>query len=235
MSGTREKVRGGYERLLWKTAAERRAFLDIPVIQAAVSSGVPRPLYLAFLAQAYHHVKHTCPLLTAAAERCAPRQDWLRTSLLHYIDEEKGHEQWILDDIAAMGGDAAAVRDGEPRPPCKAMVDHAYRAIGERGPWALLGMVHVLEGMSVVLAERAAAAIRASLGGAAPGGAGFRYLTSHGALDVDHVGFFRTLVDRVEDAESEAAVVDTAKAIYRLYGDIFRDLAEREEGRGNAA
>jgi hypothetical protein len=31
-----------------------------------------------------------------------------------YIEEEYGHEQWILNDIKACGGDWEAVRDGRP-------------------------------------------------------------------------------------------------------------------------
>jgi hypothetical protein len=32
-----------------------------------------------------------------------------------YIEDEYGHEQWVLNDIAACGGDRDAVRDGRPR------------------------------------------------------------------------------------------------------------------------
>lgn len=216
----------GYERLLRETATQRREFLEIPVIRRAVASGVSRELYVAFLEQAYHHVKHTCPLLETAASRC-DADTWLHQALRHYVAEEKGHDEWILGDVAAMGGDAEAVRNGTGRPPCRAMVAHAYEAIASRGPAALLGMVHVLEGMSVLLAEQAAASIRRSLAPSGPhrgDAAGFRYLTSHGALDVEHVAFFRSLVDRLDDPETEQAVIDTAKAVYRLYGDIFRDL-----------
>ena len=43
---------------------------------------------------------------------------WLRDAVADYIEEERGHDQWILDDIAAAGGDAQAVRNGRraPRP-----------------------------------------------------------------------------------------------------------------------
>ncbi|MCC7046433.1 MAG: AMP-binding protein [Alphaproteobacteria bacterium] len=219
---------GRFETLLADTRIERERFLQIPVIGRAVTGGVDAALYLAFLGQAYHHVKHTCPLLTTAAARCGPGEEWLRDAFLHYVAEEQGHEQWILDDIAALGGDAAAVRDAAPRPPCAAMVEGAYRAIEERGPSALLGMVHVLEGMSVLLAERAAGAIRRVVP-AGRDGAGFRYLTSHGALDIGHVAFFRTLVERMDDPAALDAVTTTANEMYRLYGDMFRELDSRGE------
>lgn len=237
-----------YARLLAETAADRQRFLEIPVLQRAVRDGVTRRLYLDFLGQAYHHVRHTCGLLEAAAKQCGDGRAWLAEALHGYIAEEQGHDLWILDDIDALGGDAAAVRDGDPRPPCAAMVAHVYRAIAERGPIAMLGMVHVLEGMSVVLAERAAAAIRrgipvsgiagAGIAGAGIAGAGiagggdgrgFRYLTSHGSLDVGHVEMFRGIVDRLDDHRDIATLIDTARAVYGLYGDLFRDLAATEE------
>ncbi|MCC6469792.1 MAG: AMP-binding protein [Alphaproteobacteria bacterium] len=221
---------GRFDALLAETRGERERFLRIPVLGRAVTGGVDAALYLAFLGQAYHHVKHTCPLLTAAAKRCGAGEEWLRDAFLHYIAEENGHEQWILEDIAALGGDAAAVRDGAPRPPCAAMIAAAYRAIEERGAGALLGMVHVLEGMSVLLAERAADAIRKVVPSGRDG-AGFRYLTSHGTLDIAHVAFFRSLVDRIDDAPSLRAVATTANEIYRLYGDIFRELDRAGENQ----
>ena len=52
----------------------------------------------------------------------------------------------------------------------------------------MLGSVHVLEGMSTLLADKAAGDDRALTGGG--GKEGFSYLRSHGALDIEHVAFF---------------------------------------------
>ncbi|MNC35226.1 hypothetical protein D3C75_837010 [compost metagenome] len=52
----------------------------------------------------------------------------------------------------------------------------------------------------------------------------FSYLTSHGSLDIGHVEFFKTLMDRLDDPADQAAVVHTARVVYRLYGDLFRSL-----------
>jgi pyrroloquinoline quinone (PQQ) biosynthesis protein C len=84
----------------------------------------------------------------------------------------------------------------------------------------MLGMVHVLEGTSSALATRAARSIAATLG-LPP--AAFSYLTSHGALDQEHVRFFEDTVNAATSEELEH-VVHVAKRVYRLYGDIFREL-----------
>ena len=41
----------------------------------------------------------------AAGSRLTERQGWALRPILHYLEEEAGHEQWILNDIAQAGGD----------------------------------------------------------------------------------------------------------------------------------
>jgi pyrroloquinoline quinone (PQQ) biosynthesis protein C len=208
-----------YERLVVTTEPDRAAFLSIPLIGDALLGRVPRSLYVEFLTQAYHHVRHTCPLLSLAA--AVTTDPVYRSALYTYIEEERGHEEWILADIAALGADAASVALMQPRLPCRAMVGYAYYAVQWINPYSLLGMVHVLEGLSSLLATKAAAALDACFGQSE--GRGFLYLTSHGALDVDHAAFFADLVDRLPDA-AEEPIIECAKTMYWLYGNIFRDL-----------
>ena len=52
----------------------------------------------------------------------------------------------------------------------------------------------------------------------------FSYLNSHGSLDLEHMDFFATLMNRLDEDDDRAAVVHTARVVYRLYGDIFRGL-----------
>ena len=85
-------------------------------------------------------------------------------------------------------------------------------------------MVHVLEGTSIAIATAAAEAMRGSLGLPA---AAFTYLASHGKVDIGHVKFFEDLMNRLDDTHDQEAVVDCARAMYRLYGDVFRSLPQR--------
>jgi pyrroloquinoline quinone (PQQ) biosynthesis protein C len=143
------------------------------------------------------------------------------------MEEERGHDKWILDDIRALGGDADAVRNGQAGPACAIMVGYAYYAIEHISPYAFLGSAHVLEGMSVLLADRVANAMKASLG--LETDAGFTYLRTHGSLDSDHVAFFRTLVNGFDDRNTQRIIIDNAAIFYRLYGAIFHDLGARAE------
>jgi pyrroloquinoline quinone (PQQ) biosynthesis protein C len=214
-----------YEQLVGATAGSRDTFLSIPLVRSTLRSGASRSLYLDFLAQAYHHVKHTFPLLALAASRTSDES--YQDALVEYMEEERGHEKWILNDIRALGGDPDAVRDGQGQPACRIMVAYAYYAIEHISPYAFLGSVHVLEGMSVLLADQVADVMKAALG--LESDSGFSYLRSHGSLDTEHVAFFRKLVDGFDDPKTQRIIIDNAIIFYRLYGAIFHDLGADAE------
>lgn len=210
-----------HARLLADTADARAGLLGTPIIQGCLRGEVSLPSYLAFLREAYHHVRHTVPLLRACKAALPARNGWLAEPLDEYIDEEQGHDEWILDDIRACGGDAEAVRRGAPGHATEVMVAYAYDTIARVNPLGFFGMVHVLEGTSVSLALMAADQIQKPLG--LPDSA-FSYLRSHGTLDREHTAHFELLMDRIEDQGDQDAIVHAARAFYRLYGDVFRSL-----------
>jgi len=204
-----------------RTEAARAALLATPIIRRALDGRITLPEYAAFLGQAYHHVRHTVPLLMATGARLPQRYGWLRSAVAEYIEEELGHEEWILNDIEACGYDGEAVRNGQPSVATELMVSYAYDMIARVNPLGFFGMVHVLEGTSIAIADNAASRIRQALG--LPKKA-FSYLYSHGSLDLEHVKFFEDLMDRVEDPGDQAQVVHAANVFYGLYGNIFRTL-----------
>jgi len=152
----------------------------------------------------------------------------LREALIDYIAEERGHEAWILDDIDALGGDSAQVVADGPSPAVEAMVGYVAHSIDRHGPYAMLGMVHVLEGLSVDLAEIAAGSIAKTLA-VDPARGGFSYLRSHGAVDQEHVRFFADLLDRVDRRADQDRIIRTAAVVYGLFGAIFQGIADGME------
>ena len=210
-----------FNQLMQQTERERESLLSIPFVIHGARGELSLESYIAFLTQAYHHVKHTTPLLMACGSRIPHQREWLRDAMAHYIEEELGHQEWILNDIRVCGGDAEAVRNGEPDMPAELMCAYAYDLVQRRNPIGFLGMVLVLEGTSVKLATEAAKNTQRNL--RLPDNA-FTYLTSHGALDISHMDFYAGLVNRLEDAADRAFVIHAAKRFYRLYGDIFRAL-----------
>jgi pyrroloquinoline quinone (PQQ) biosynthesis protein C len=210
-----------YQHLQQATAHERRDLLSAPLIAAALAGSVTRGNYVSFLTRAYHHVKHTVPLLMACGSRLPDEQEWLRSAVAHYIEEEIGHHEWILNDIDAAGGDAAAVRASQPDFATDVMVAYAYDTVARRNPIGFFGMVYVLEGTSVSLASQVAGVLEKAID--LPPTA-FSYLSSHGALDIEHIGHFEKLVNRFEKEEDREAVVSGAKTFFRLYGNVLRSI-----------
>ncbi|RZL92724.1 MAG: biliverdin-producing heme oxygenase [Variovorax sp.] len=221
-----------HTRLLEQTADARAGLFTTPIIQGCLRGEVSLPSYLAFLREAYHHVRHTVPLMRACKAALPVRSSWLNKPLDEYIEEEQGHDEWILDDIRAAGGDADAVRDGLPGHATEVMVAYAYDTIARRNPLGFFGMVHVLEGTSVSLALLAADQIQKPL--QLPDAA-FSYLRSHGTLDQEHTAHFALLMDRIKDPQDQGDIAHAARAFYRLYGDVFRSLPLPQANPNHAA
>ena len=215
-----------YQELLAATETERNELMNLALIQQGGKGNISLETYVAFLTQAYHHVKHTTPLLMACGGRLPANYEWLRTAIGEYIEEEMGHQEWVLNDIETCGGDKEAVRTGKTlaTSACLAtevMVAYAYDMINRVNPVGFFGMVLVLEGTSTAVATQAGETLMNSLN--LPKKA-FSYLLSHGSLDISHVSFYESLMNQITDKNDQATVIHSAKIFYKLYGDIFRTI-----------
>lgn len=218
-----------YQTLLQSTEQERNTLMRLPLITEGGQGNISLPTYLAFLTQAYHHVKHTTPLLMACGGRLPGEYEWLRTAIGEYIEEEMGHQEWVLNDIEVCGGDKEAVRNSltaetSASHATELMVAYAYDMINRVNPVGFFGMVLVLEGTSTAVATQAGEKIMETLN--LPKKA-FSYLLSHGSLDISHVSFYESLMNQVTKPEDQEIVIHAAKRFYQLYGDVFRDVADR--------
>ena len=213
------------ETLQQRTADDRAFLVDAPVIRRALAGDITRERYIAFLTQAWHHVRCTVPLMMAVGSRLPPRLAWLRKEVAHYIEEEEGHDDWILADIRAAGGDATAAAASRPLPATDAMIAYAWDTAMRRNPAGFFGMVFVLEGTSIALALQAADRIQQTL--QLPPKA-MTYLRSHGQLDQEHIHHLAGILERMDHPQDRAAVEDCARTIFWLYGNVFRALDEGE-------
>jgi len=209
-----------FDRLEAETLPARMRFATTPQLQAGLAGNISRTTYIAYLTQAYHHVRHTVPLLKETLARVTDRPD-IAAALRDYIEEETGHEQWILEDISEAGGNAAEAAASPPNPATQAMVDHAYKVVREGNPVGFFGMVYALEGTSVALATQGAGAVAQKL--SLPPQA-FTYLTSHGALDQEHMKGLAALLNSLDDPADQKAVIDMANAMFDLFGAMFASI-----------
>jgi len=65
-----------HEQLLQQSADARQGLLATPIIQGCLRGEVSLPSYVAFLREAYHHVRHTVPLLKAMKAALPAGADW---------------------------------------------------------------------------------------------------------------------------------------------------------------
>lgn len=213
-----------FERLEKSTAPQRAQLAESEIVADALAGNVTHAQYIEFLSRAYHHVKHTPSLLMACGARLTDDREWLRAEVAQYAQEEIGHHEWILNDIAAAGGDAEAVRASTPELNTELLVAYAYDTIMRRNPVGLFGMVYVLEGTSIRLATEVAQAVQNALH--LPSNA-FTYLMSHGALDIEHMGHFEQLMNRLDREDDRAAVEHCAKVCFRLYTNVLTGIESR--------
>ena len=212
---------GFFQQLQQQTETARQHVLSAPVLGAVPEGRFNVEGYRYFLAQAYHHVKHTVPLMMACGARLPEHLESVRAALVEYIAEENGHHEWILNDIEAAGGDRRVVQHSKPCLAIELMVAFLYDQINRGNPVAFFGMVMVLEGASVQLATQMGQIVQEKL--ALPAKA-FSYLYSHGNLDLEHFRFFENLMDQISDSADQAAIVHAAEVVYQLYGDMLHSI-----------
>lgn len=214
-----------YERLQKETVAERAQLYTVPQLTDGLRGDISRETYIAYLTEAFHHVKHTVRFMMAMGARLPENKKWLHDAIAEYIEEEKGHEEWILNDIAAAGGDKEAARNATPNLETQVLVAYNYDYIARKNPVGFLGMVFMLESTSTQIASTGADAIMAGL--KLPKSA-FTYLYSHGALDIEHLKFFENLVNKINDPEDQAAIIEVAQNTFRLFAGVLSAIPHQK-------
>ncbi|MFJ8061268.1 iron-containing redox enzyme family protein [Streptomyces sp. NPDC096142] len=211
------------------------AALDIKLALAAPALGAafaalwrpgaafPSSRYLAYLHEMHALIRASVPLMERAALRCArtasgdPVAGPLGSYLERHIEEERGHDAWLLEDLAAAGGDPERAAGRLPSPVVAELAGAQYYWIEHHHPVALLGYIRVLEGNAPTpwLADRLAA--RTGLPAAA-----FRTVRAHAELDGGHLADLDALLDSLPltSAHRTALAVSalrTADGITRLF------------------
>ncbi|BBA95843.1 hypothetical protein RVR_862 [Actinacidiphila reveromycinica] len=219
------------------TALSARLLLTAPAVRAATTAmwrapGLARR-YGRYLEDMHGLIRASVPLMQRAASRCADLGDAVGAPLAAYlrvhVEEERGHDDWLLDDIAALGGDPAAVRDRQPSPAVARLAGAQYYWIEHHHPVALLGYIAVLESNAPApwLADEIAAA-------GVPEAA-LRTVRGHAELDTGHTAELFALLDGLPlDPPLVNAVVmsalHTVDGLVELFAHIGR-AAQQDHSR----
>ena len=206
-------------QLIEITDANRHAIESIPQLRDMLSGQFSRQRYINFLIHLYPVVSHFCPLMAAAAGRCADRYPELRNYLYEHIVEEKGHEQMVLDDLESMCFDSSMIPEQPPRPPVQAMLGFNYHGIATGDPHAVLGLVYVLEIVSSLYGGRVAEAVSRSVN--LPLSQGFSFLESHAVLDDQHICELKKVMQSLQESALEDVVLNSVRTNFYLFRQVL--------------
>jgi pyrroloquinoline quinone (PQQ) biosynthesis protein C len=208
--------------LVEMTDAARRGLEEIPKMHEMIHHGLKLAEYRALLHDLYHIVWHFCPIMAVAAARCDEELHNIRYELYERIAEEKGHETWVLEDVAALGGDVERVRATPPSAPVQAMIGFNYYACEHGHPCSVLGMLYVLEVIASVYGGKVADSIARAIGREVDAG-GFRFLSSHATMDADHMAKLNVLLKSIQQPAAQAAVINATQVNFHQFGQLFSE------------
>lgn len=194
--------------LVIRTDEARRAFETHPVVLDAVAHGLPVERYRTLLLELYHVVWHFNPVCAAAASRIPDAQRQVRYFLYEHMHEESGHEEWVMNDLEAVGCPRETTTAYEPSVHTLTLVGYNYWSADRRNPASVLGMLYALEVIASVYGGPFSAAIKESL--LLEGERGISFISSHATMDAQHMAELRTVLNTVDDAPAQDAVVASA-------------------------
>jgi pyrroloquinoline quinone (PQQ) biosynthesis protein C len=205
--------------LVVRTDEARRAFETNPVVLDAVAHGMPIERYRRLLLELYHVVWHFNPVCAAAASRIEDSHRQVRYHLYEHMHEESGHEEWVMNDLEAVGVQRSDTRAYRPSPFTLALNGYNYWAADRRHPCSVLGMLYALEVIASVYGGPFASAIKESL--LLEGEQGVSFIGSHATMDAEHMVGLRKILDTVRDEPAREAVVESVLVNFHHFNRII--------------
>lgn len=208
-----------FSELMIRTDEARRGFENHPVVQDAVANGMSLERYRRFLLELYHVVWHFNPVSAAAASRIADSHRAVRYYLYEHMQDEAGHEEWVLEDLDAIGVTPGDTRAWRPGVDTLAMCGYNYWAADRGHPCSVLGMMYVLEVIASVYAGPFANAVKESL--LLQGERGTSFVASHATMDAEHMASLRTILNAIEDEPARNAIIESTLVNFGLFTRVF--------------
>ncbi len=191
-------------------------------------------LFPEFLFAMYGITVASAPAMRSAATCCSalaaddPIEIWLRDYYLEHADEEAGHEQWLLNDLASFGIPQDQVLQRLPYPSVAALVGVQYYWMFHVHPIAYLGYIAVVEEPASMefletISRRTGISLSSMSGHA-----------MHARLDPDHVAEFDAALDALplrqhhQDLISVSAIATVAHLEH-----VFSEILEHFERIGD--
>src|SRR5918992_1591985 len=184
-----------------------------------------RELYPEYLFVSHCIVRASVPLMRTARERATELAGDRVASIVadymgRHIDEELGHDEWLLEDMAAIGIDREGVLERPPPPTIASLVGAQYYWILHYHPVGLLGYIALLEGYPPRAADVAEVRERTGFPSEA-----FRTLSMHAELDPRHGQELDEVLDSLPLTPAQRTVLGlSAIASVQLLTRAIEDL-----------
>jgi hypothetical protein len=205
--------------LVMRTDEARRDFETNPVVLDAVAHGMSIERYRKLLLELYHVVWHFNPVCAAAASRVPDAQRQVRYYLYEHMHEESGHEEWVMNDLDAVGVGHDDTRAHKASIHTLALNGYNYWAADRRHPCAVLGMMYALEVIASVYGGTFSSAIRESL--LLEGERGISFISSHATMDAEHMATLRQVLNTITDDAAREAVVESTMVNFYYFTRVF--------------
>jgi pyrroloquinoline quinone (PQQ) biosynthesis protein C len=211
-----------FSDLVVRTDEARRAFETHPVLMDAVARGLSLPRYRALLLELYQVVWHFNPICAAAASRVGDSHRSVRYFLYEHMQEESGHEEWVRNDLEAIGVTAAKTVAHSASAHTRALVGYNYWSADRHHPCSALGMLYTLEVIASVYGGPFSSAIREAL--LLDGERGVSFIASHATMDTQHMADLCKVLNTLDDAPACDAVVDVALVNFHHFTKIIEAI-----------
>lgn len=208
--------------LVARTDEARRAFETNPKVLDIVGNGMSLDRYRKFLLELYHVVWHFNPVCAAAASRIGDGHKAVRYFLYEHMHEEKGHEQWVLNDLEVVGVTAKDALGYAPSRHILGFVGYNYWAADRRHPLSVLGMVYALEVVASVYGGPMTAAIKESL--LLEADRGISFVSSHSELDAQHMAELRVVLNGIHDDAAKHAIVESVGVNFDQFARVLEAI-----------
>jgi hypothetical protein len=205
--------------LVLRTDEARRDFETNPVVLDAVAHGMSIERYRKLLLELYHVVWHFNPVCAAAASRVPDAQRQVRYYLYEHMQEESGHEEWVMNDLEAVGVQPVDTRGYQPSVHVLALTGYNYWSADRRHPCSVLGMMYALEVIASVYGGTFSSAIRDSL--LLEGDRGVSFISSHATMDAEHMATLRQVLNTITDEPAREAIVEATLVNFQQITGIF--------------
>jgi len=191
----------------------------------------PAAAWIAFLGVLYGSMRASVPLLETALDRARDLSpaDPLAAGLTDYLhkhsEEERGHDEWLLQDLQSVGVDSTELLSRPPSGAVAALIGAQYYWVLHYHPVCILGYLMVIEGDPP---SRRSLQDLQSRSGLPP--SAFRTMLEHADLDIGHAAELADLLDRLplSSSHNEAlglSAISTVAGLTRILNEVGDRLA----------